>query len=120
MNTALLLAASYVWTQILVPGHVVVSIFGLNDRGQTTIALDDGNTVGVYGHGVFKPLPPFPAGYSGPGVTGINNSGTVCGAIIGPDGFVHGFILRGSTYTFFSQPGWDNTEARAIGNSGLI
>ena len=31
-----------------------------------------------------------------------------------------GFILIGSKYTFFSRPGWDNTEPRAIANSGLI
>lgn len=32
----------------------------------------------------------------------------------------HGFIFIGSKYTFFSRPGWDNTEPRAIANSGLI
>jgi hypothetical protein len=31
-----------------------------------------------------------------------------------------GFILIGSTYTFFSRPGFDNTEPRAISQSGLI
>jgi hypothetical protein len=31
-----------------------------------------------------------------------------------------GFILIGSKYTFFSRPGWDNTEPRATANSGRI
>jgi hypothetical protein len=29
-------------------------------------------------------------------------------------------MLIGSKYAFFSRPGWNNTEARAIANSGLI
>lgn len=119
MNTAILLAVAYSWTQIIVPGRIVVSAFGLNDKGETTLGLDDGTT-GVYRHGKFTPLPPLPAGYTLPGATGINDAGVVVGAATAPDGSVQAFIFRGGVYTFFSQPGWFNTEARAIGDSGLV
>src|SRR5262245_44211705 len=119
MHTAFLLAAGYVWTQILVPGGTVTSAFGLNDKGQTAVALADGSS-GIYRGGHFTPLPAPPAGVV-VGATGINNAGVVVGDAFPGGGAVEvGFILHGSTYTFFSRPGWDNTEPRAIGNSGLI
>jgi hypothetical protein len=65
MNPALLLAASCEWTQILIPGHTVLSAFGLNGKGQIAVSLDDGSINGVYGHDSFKPLPPFRACHVG-------------------------------------------------------
>jgi hypothetical protein len=114
-----LLASAYVWTQIVIPGATVLQAFGLNDKGQTAVTTTDGRT-GIYRHGTFillaAPLP----GYQ---VTaqGINDAGVVIGfASTNADPHEQGFILVGSVYKFFSRLGWQNTEPRAIGNSGLV
>jgi hypothetical protein len=95
----------------------------LNDKGQSAVALDDGRS-GIYQHGSFTPLPPPPPGYSFQdfgGPTGINNDGTIAGGIENmSDGFEYGFVLSHGHYEIFNRPGWDNTEARAIANSGLV
>ncbi len=115
-----LLASAYVWTQIVIPGATVQQAFGLNDKGQTALTTTDGTT-GIYRDGKFTPLPAPPPGIQ---VTadGINDAGVITGVAspIATGTPQQGFVLRGSTYTFFSRPGWDNTEGRAISNSGLI
>ena len=110
-------AQDYQWTEIVIPGGVLQS-WGLNDRGQVALTATDG-TSGIYENGTFTPLPPPPQGLQ-VGATGINNSGVITGSAFTEAGTEQGFILRGSTYTFFSRPGWDNTAPRAIANSGLI
>jgi hypothetical protein len=115
-------AADYTWSEILVPSiGANLSAFGLNDKGQVAVTSADGSKTGIYRAGIFTPLPPPPAGYTVTAV-GINNGGTITGYAFSPADPTHqqGFVLTGSKYTFFSRPGWDNTEARAIANSGLI
>jgi len=109
-------AQDYQWTEIVIPGGVLQS-WGLNDRGQTAVNTTDG-TSGIYENGTFTSLPPL-EGFQ-VGAIGINNDGVITGSASTVDGPEQGFILHGSTYTLFSRPGWDNTEPRAIANSGLI
>jgi uncharacterized membrane protein len=115
---ALIAVATYVFTPVVVPGHLQ-SVWAPNDRGQIPVNTD--KITGIYRHGTVTPLPTPPAGYE-VGAIGINNSGVIVGSAVpsrtsGPE---VGFILRGTTYTFFSRPGWPNTEPRGIGNSGLV
>ncbi len=110
-------AQDYQWTEIVIPGGVLQS-WGLNDRGQVALTAMDG-TSGIYVDGTFTPLPPPPQGLLA-GAVGINNDGVITGIASTVAGTEQGFILRGTTYTFFSRRGWDNTEPRAIANSGLI
>jgi len=115
-------AAAYSWTEILIPSiGPLGACFGPNDKGQVAVQTPDGSKTGIYRGGIFTPLPPPPAGYT-VSATGINNGGTIVGSAFSPSDPTHeqGFILVGSTYTFFSRPGWDRTEPRAIANSGLI
>ena len=112
-------AQEYSWTEIVIPGATVSNVFGLNDKGQTAVTLTDG-TAGIYGDGIFTPLPPPPQGISGVGARGINNDGVITGPAYTAAGGEQGYILRGSMYTLFARPGWDFTEPRAIANSGLI
>lgn len=115
-------AASYSWTEILIPSIGPLGlVIGINDNDQVAVNNADGSKTGIYRHGIFTPLPPPPAGYT-VAANGINNGGTIVGTAFSPSDPAHqqGFVLIGSTYTFFSRPGWDNTSARAIANSGLI
>jgi len=114
--------AAYSWTEILIPSiGPLGACFGLNDKGQVAVQTPDGSNTGIYRGGIFTPLPPPPTGYT-VSATGINNGGTIVGSAVSPSDPTHeqGFILIGSKYTFFSRPGWDRTEPRAIANSGLI
>ncbi len=117
---ALFLAAAYVFVPVVIPGSsFMVNFSGPNDKGQIVVNPDLGT--GIYQDGKFTPLPPPPTGFAVTGL-GINNSGTVVGVAFKLPDFLEeeGFILNGSTYKFFSRPGWPNTEARAVGNSGLV
>jgi uncharacterized membrane protein len=115
-------AAAYSWREVLVPSIGPVNAAGINDEGQVVVGTFDGSKWGIYRNGGFRPLPSLPAGYKISLVWGINNSGIVVGSVFPPTDPTHeqGFILIGSKYTFFSWPGWDNTAARGIANSGLI
>ncbi len=114
-----LLASAYVWTQIVIPGATMMQAFGLNDKGQTAINTSDGRS-GIYGGGTFTPLPAPPPGFQ-VSALGINDAGVITGgATTTTNPNEQGFILVGSSYRFFSRPGWDVTEPRAIANSGLI
>ena len=101
-------------------GSVVAG--GINDRGQVIVTNADFSKAGVYRNGIYSPLPALPAAYRFGYVLGINNGGIVAGGAYSPVDPTHeqGFILVGSRYRFFSQPGWNNTEARAISNSGIV
>jgi hypothetical protein len=116
-----LLLASYLWTQVVIPGKTPIGQMGINDKGQTAVLIDDG-TSGIYQRGTFRPLPAPPSSCGClTTAAAINDSGTIVGTATSPSDFSErGFILSGSTYTFFSWPGWDNTEARGIGNQGLV
>jgi hypothetical protein len=110
-------AQDYQWTEIVIPGATVDSVWGINDRGQVAVTTTDGS--GIYRHGTFTPLPLPPQGLQVEAL-GINNYGVITGPATTVDGLERGFILHGSTYTLFTRRGWDNTEPRAIANSGLI
>jgi hypothetical protein len=113
----------YFWTPILIPSiGPLGSVIGINDRDQVPVNSADSSKTGIYHYGNFTPLPAPPAGYSNIYALGINNAGVVVGDAFSPSDPTHeqGFILIGSKYSYFSRPGWDNTEARAISNSGLI
>jgi uncharacterized membrane protein len=116
-------AARYSWTEILIPSIGPLGFAaGINDKDQVAVNNADVSKSGIYSNGTFTPLPAPPAGYSKVLATGINNRGTVTGGAFPPSDPTHerGFILVGSYYTFFSRPGWNNTEARAIAQSGLV
>jgi hypothetical protein len=116
-------ATGYSWTEILVPSIGPLGlVIGINDHDQVAVHNADGSKSGIYRNGIFTPLPAFPAGSSNVSTNGINNAGAIVGGALSPSDPTHeqGFILIGSKYSFFSRPGWDNTEARAIANSGLI
>jgi hypothetical protein len=68
----------------------------------------------------FIPVPPAP-GLSLAAV-GISNNALVGGACdaAAPTCQERAFILTGDVYSFFTQPGWPNSEARAIGDSGIV
>jgi len=116
-------ALAYSWSEIGIPsiGSSVVA-GAINDRGQVIVTSADFSKAGVYRNGIYTPLPALPAGYRFGYVLGINNSSIVAGGAYSPADPTHeqGFILVGSRYKFFSQPGWNNTEARAISNSGIV
>ena|SRR2546422_34237 len=118
---ALIVAAAYAFTPVVIPGASSVSIWGINDQGQAIVQTDIGSGVsGVYHGGTFTPLPSAGSGVQ-LSAFGINNAGVVVGsATTTADPNEKGFILTGSLYRFFSRPGFTNTEPRAIGNSGLV
>jgi hypothetical protein len=117
MSIATLLAAIYVFLPVVVPGENVFQIFSINDRGQTMLNTDLSS--GTFFRGTYTRLPPPPAGFQLTAF-GINNDGVIVGSASPDSGGEQGFILRGTTYTIFSRPSWDNIEPRAISNSGLI
>ena len=111
-------AQDYVWTEIVIQGTSVLQAWQINDIGQVAIGVTTDGRSGIYFDGTFTQLPPL-EGFQ-VGALGINNDGVIAGVATDPSGTRQGFILHGSTYTLFSRPGWDNTEARAIADSGLI
>ena len=111
-------AQDYQWTEIVIPGATVLQAWQINDKGQVALSTTDGRS-GIYGDGTFTPLPPPPEGLQ-VGALGINNDCVITGSATAVTGTQQGFILRGSTYTLFSRPGWVNTQPRAIANFGLI
>jgi hypothetical protein len=124
--------ATYVFTRIdyqvvngaVIPGGNFTVTWGINDSSQVAMEIANGN-VGqnfIYQGGTFLPLPVPPSGVQIAPV-GINNAAAVVGgAFPAPPSFSseQGFILSGGHYNFFAHPGWPNTEARAIGKSGLV
>ena len=108
-------AQDYLWKEIVIEGATVDQAFGLNDKGQIAVSTTVGS--GIYENGTLTRLPPL-KGFA-VFALGINNDGVITGGAFTVAG-TQGFILRGSTYTLFSRPGWDNTVPRAIANSGLI
>lgn len=114
------IAQDYQWTEIVIPGTTVAQAWQINDKGQVAIGVTTDERSGIYQDGTFTPLPPPPEGFQFVGALGINNDGVIAGTATDIGGHRQGFILRGSTYTFFSRPGADNTYGRAIADSGLV
>jgi len=114
--------AAYTWTEIVIPNATVELAFGLNDLGQVAVTDLTGTLSGIYQNGRFTPLPAPPAGFV-VSATGINDAGVIVGAATmtsDPLSHEQGFILKHGVYFFFSRSGWQNTEPRAIGGSGLV
>jgi len=116
--------ADYVFTQIDYPGASYTNVFGINSTGMIVgLAVDAGgnNVAFVYDNGTFAALPPMPPGYVIGQVFGINDQGTIVGSAGAPDGVTTvGFILSGSTYTFFTHSPQSYTEARSISALGIV
>jgi len=115
--------AAYSWTEILIPSiGPMGAAFGPNDKGQVAVQSADFSKTGIYRGGIFTRLPAPPAGYNTLAAYGINNAGVVTGSALSAacGNCEVGFILTGTTYKFFAQQGFANTEPRAISNSGLI
>ena len=111
---------TYSWTPIVIPHVTVAGAFGLNDLGQVAISDATGTVSGIYQYGRFTRLPNPPAGFTVT-ATGINDAGVIAGfATTTANAHEQGFILNHGQYRFFSRPGWDTTEPRSIGPSGLI
>ena len=109
----------------LVPGGTFTQTWGINDNGQVAMEVVDelGNPVSY----IYQPSTatfvrlPDPQGGLFAGPLGINNSGSVAGAVYPADGsFQQGYVLSNGVYQIFSHVGWPFTEARAISNSGLV
>ncbi len=111
-------SATYVFNTINYPGSTFTDVRGINNSGHVVgyTSLDGvTNFSFLYSAGGFAPLAPSPLQ---PSALGINDSDVVVGGTnTTPE---QAFIYSGGTYTFFSRPGWTNTEARAVGNSGLV
>ena len=115
--------SGYSWSEILIPRiGPMGAAFGPNDKGQVAVQSADFSKTGIYRGGVFTQLPAPPAGYNTLAAYGINNAGVVTGSALSVacGNCEVGFILTGTTYRFFRQQGFTNTEPRAISNSGLI
>jgi hypothetical protein len=111
-------SATYVFNTINYPGSTFTDVRGINNSGHVVgyASLDGVNNFSfLYAAGGFSPLAASPLN---PSALGLNDSDVVVGGTTAmPE---QGFIYSGGTYTFFSRPGWTNTEARAISNSGLV
>jgi probable HAF family extracellular repeat protein len=113
--------ADYVFTTVDYPGAASTDVRGINNTGEIVgYAQNSSGTFGFkYSGGHFTHLPPAPGWRIS--AHGINDSGVIVGsAHASDDSSTVGFILDGSTYTFFSYPGLDRTYARAIGNDGTV
>jgi hypothetical protein len=113
--------AAYVFTTVDYPGAVSTSLWGINDSGQAVGGATFSNgsqTNFIYdvSKGTFAPV----SAPVGTGLLGINASGVLAGGLA-TGGIESGIILnkKGSPTTF-SHPGFDSTQARAIGKSGLV
>ncbi|MGZ5102235.1 MAG: hypothetical protein ACXWGX_16980, partial [Usitatibacter sp.] len=110
--------AAYVFNTISYPGALLTDVRGITNTGRIAgYASLDGisNFSFTYAGGVFAALPPDA---SQPSALGINDAGVVVGSTVEIP--KRAFIFDGVSYTFFTRPGWTNTEARAISNSGLV
>lgn len=110
--------AGYVFTTIDYPGATFTDVRGINNAGQIVGYTDLGGF--LYSAGTFTPLPAAPGGLV-VGAHGINDGGTIIGAA-GPadDSYAVGFLLNGSTYTFFSYPSRTYTFPRSINAAGVV
>jgi len=112
--------ASYVFTTVDYPGASLTELWGMNDAG---VAVGDamiGNTqvAFTWNAGTFTLLPPAPGGVFAGGL-GINNAGVIAGSVQPPSGN-QGFVLNGTTYSTFAEPGSAQTDGRGIGDSGIV
>ena len=110
------------------PGNGTVANFtqlwSINNQGTAlgAASFDGGVTIFSF---VYDPATgnymrlPLPPGFDGittfASPIGINDAGVMTGATFEPTG-IRSFTLKEGVYTFFSIPGWVETDARTIGN----
>src|SRR6266699_2507517 len=110
------------------PGNGAVANFtqlwSINNKGTAlgAASFDGGVTVFSFvydpatGNSVRLPLPPgFDGITSFASPIGINDAGVMTGPTFEPTG-IRSFTLKDGVFTFFSIPGWAETNARTIGN----
>ncbi len=99
-------------------------LWSINSKGNAlgAASFDGGVTIFSFvydpatGNYVRLPLPPgFDGITSFASPLGINDAGVMTGATFEPTG-IRSFTLKEGVYTFFSIPGWVETDARTIGN----
>jgi uncharacterized membrane protein len=96
----------------------------LNSNSTPTVAgfyrNSGGNNVGfLYQNGKYKDIA-GPAGAKQVQAYAINDKGAVVGNYTDSSNVVHGFLLKGKTYTTLDVPGSTATWASGINNSGAI
>ena len=97
----------------------------LNPNGTVSVvgsytSSSTGNSVGfVYKGGKYRDIP-GPSGSLGTFGSAINDSGAVVGYFVDSSGVVHGFLLKGKTYTTLDVPGATATYGTGINKSGNI
>ncbi|HSN21429.1 MAG TPA: hypothetical protein VLS49_12165, partial [Usitatibacter sp.] len=110
--------ATFVFNTVDYPGAVFTDVRAIDNTGKIAgYASLDGvtNFSFTYAGGAFAPLPFSPLS---PSALGMNDFGAIVGGTATtPE---QGFIFQAGTYTYFSRPGWTNTEARAVNNAGLV
>lgn len=116
-------SAAPVCHRLDVPGSTWTQLWQLNSAGQIAAGSDLGGF--VYSGGAWLPLPAPPAssGFAAGDLNalGINDHGVIAGAGANAAIAETSFILRGSTWSFFTAPyGYPATEARALGNNGVV
>ncbi len=99
-------------------------LWSINSKGNAlgAASFDGGVTIFSF---VYDPATgnyvrlPLPTGFDGitsfASPIGINDAGVMTGATFEPTG-IRSFTLKEGVYTFFSIPGWVETDARTIGN----
>lgn len=115
--------AAYQFTTVDYPGALSTSLWGINDSGQVVGAAQlvvDGPTQNFIYDVKARTFTNVSAPV-GTGLLGINASGVLAGGVIDMSGIERGTIRSTTgTYQSFTLPGWDNTEARGVGTSGLV
>jgi hypothetical protein len=105
------------------PGAGDSALLGINNLGDIVGQYDlTDQSVGgsfVLRHGRFTTLqdPPGAALFN-VFATGINDFGSISGSFIGVDGNEHAFLLRGSSYTTFDDPGATVTALSVVNDRG--
>ncbi len=120
-------ARGYQYQLLDYPGALTTQVYGINDRG---VAVGSGFGFTNVSSITFQyntrtklfTVVPGASGYSETDVLGINNRGVMVGGVISLDGNTESGFIRATdgTFTILAQPGWANTEARAVSEEGLV
>jgi hypothetical protein len=111
--------AAYEFTSIDPLGAKFTEVYGIDNSGQVVVSADNGNYLYNSRNRSFTALAP----YDDPsGLSGISESGVIVGSSFNaPNGPESGLIRSmNGIYTSFFHPYWPNTNARAVGNTGLV
>ena len=120
-------AGGYNYQLVDYPGAPQTGLWGINDHGVAigvATGFADGTTIS-FEYRVRTQLitvVPGATSYSQTNTLAINNGGVMAGGAVSLDGTTESGFIRhpDGTFVFFSQPGWDNTEARGINDRGVV